>query len=75
MDPRTRKELTFTIAFALGRCRSWLRDMLRPQPSDEARMRAAETIVAQIELSNFTVEQGPTNPPHATPDARPGSGR
>ena len=67
MDPLSRKDLVFTVAFALGRCRTWLRDMIKPHNSDEARMHAAEAIVKQIELSNFKVERGPPGRPPSTP--------
>ena len=58
-----RQPWVFTVAFALGRCRAWLREMIKPHHGDEARMQAAEAIVRQIEQSNFRVEQVP----HSTP--------
>ena len=56
-----------TVAFALGRCRIWLREMIKPHNGDEARMQAAEAIVRQIEQSNFRVGCVPPKPPHSTP--------
>ena len=53
MDPQARKDLVLTVAFALGRCRTWLRDMIKPHKGDKARMEAAEAIVRQIDRSNF----------------------
>ena len=70
MDPQARKDLVFIVAFALGRCCIWLRDMIKPHNGDEARMQAAEAIVRQIEQSNFRVERVPPRPPHSTPGRR-----
>ena len=67
MNPQARKDLVFTVAFALGRCRAWLREMIMPHNDDEARMQAVEAIVRQIEQSNFRVELVPLRPPHSTP--------
>ena len=67
MDPQARKDLVFTVAFVLGRCRAWVREMIKPHNGDEARMQAAEAIVRQIEQSNFRVERVPPRPPHSTP--------
>ena len=53
MDSQARKDLVLTVAFALGRCRAWLRDMIKPHNGDEARLQAAEAIVRQIEQSKF----------------------
>ena len=53
MDQQVRNDPVFTVAFALGGCRSWLREMIKPHKGDEARMEAAEAIVRQIERSNF----------------------
>jgi len=40
MDPEARKDLVFTVAFTLGRCRTWLRDMIKSHNGDEARLQA-----------------------------------
>ena len=53
MGPQVSKDVVLTVAFALGRCRAWLREMIKPHNGDEARMQAAEAIVRQIERSNF----------------------
>ena len=56
-----------TVAFTLGRCRTWLREMIKPHNGDEARMQAAEAIVRRIEQSNFRVQRVPPKLPHSTP--------
>ena len=56
-----------TVAFALGRCRTWLRDMIKPHNGDDARLQAAEAIGRQSEQSNFQVKQVPPRLPHSTP--------
>jgi hypothetical protein len=66
MDPQTRQDLVFAVAFALGRCRVWLRAMITPHNADEAQLQAAEVIVRQIERSNFKVEQGARARLHST---------
>lgn len=62
-----RTALVSTIAFALTRCKRYLRAMAQTHNTDAARAAAAEIIADQIQQSGFEVRQKAPKPPHRTP--------
>ena len=62
-----RDALIHTISFALIRCRSYFRVLVKTHNTDEARAAVAAIIADQIERSNFEVRQKPPRRGHSTP--------
>jgi len=62
-----RDALIHAIAFALTRCRSYFRELVKTHDADEARTSVAEIIADQIELSALEVRQKPPKRGHSTP--------
>lgn len=70
LDPQLRKELAFTISYALQLGRGKVRDMQKDL-DDKKLSIIVDSLIEQLLLSNYRIERGPPTPHHSAP-ATPG---
>jgi hypothetical protein len=66
LDPKIKKELAFTIEYALRLGRGKVRDMQKDL-DDKKLAVVIDALIEQLLLSNWRIERGPPTPSHSAP--------
>lgn len=66
LDPKIKKELAFTIEYALRMGRGKVRDMQKDL-DDKKLSLVVDALIEQLLLSNWRIERGPPTPHHSAP--------